>query len=132
MTHVRTSPYYPQGNGKIERWHKSLKSEGIRPKTPLSVDDARGIVEGFVDYYNNKRLHSGLGYIAPKDKLKGHEQVIFPERDKKLHKAREERRIRRMGKDSFGLKKVEQDGIILLPVGETEAGSAGEQPVRDS
>jgi putative transposase len=31
MTHVRTSPYYPQSNGKIERWHKSLKSECIRP-----------------------------------------------------------------------------------------------------
>ncbi len=31
MTHVRTSPYYPQSNGKIERWHKSLKAECIRP-----------------------------------------------------------------------------------------------------
>ena len=35
MTHVRTSPYYPQSNGKIERWHKSLKGECIRPRTPL-------------------------------------------------------------------------------------------------
>ena len=35
MTHVRTSPYYPQSNGKIERWHKSLKSECIRPATPV-------------------------------------------------------------------------------------------------
>jgi len=34
MTHVRTAPYYPQSNGKIERWHKSLKSECIRPGTP--------------------------------------------------------------------------------------------------
>src|SRR3954464_11202042 len=41
MTHVRTSPFYPQANGKIERWHKSLKSECIRPGTPLSLDDAR-------------------------------------------------------------------------------------------
>ena len=39
MTHVRTSPYYPQSNGKIERWHKSLKAECIRPGTPLSLDD---------------------------------------------------------------------------------------------
>ncbi len=36
MTHVRTSPYYPQSNGKIERWHKSLKGECIRPGTPLA------------------------------------------------------------------------------------------------
>ena len=41
MTHVRTSPYYPQSNGKIERWHKSLKGECIRPGTPLSLEDAR-------------------------------------------------------------------------------------------
>jgi putative transposase len=38
MTHVRTSPFYPQSNGKIERWHKSLKSECIRPGTPLSLE----------------------------------------------------------------------------------------------
>ena len=44
MTHVRTSPYYPQSNGKIERWHKSLKGECIRPRTPLSLDDARRLV----------------------------------------------------------------------------------------
>jgi transposase InsO family protein len=44
MTHVRTSPYYPQSNGKIERWHKSLKTECIRPKTPLCLEDARRLV----------------------------------------------------------------------------------------
>jgi len=41
MTHVRTAPFYPQSNRKIERWHKSLKGECIRPGTPLSLDDAR-------------------------------------------------------------------------------------------
>ena len=41
MTHVRTSPYYPQSNGKLERWHKSLKSECIRPGVPLTPEDAR-------------------------------------------------------------------------------------------
>ena len=44
MTHVKTSPYYPQSNGKIERWHKTLKGECIRPQTPLSLEDARRIV----------------------------------------------------------------------------------------
>ena len=41
MTHVRTSPYYPQSNGKMERWYKTLKGECIRVKTPLSLEDAR-------------------------------------------------------------------------------------------
>jgi len=49
MTHVRTSPFYPQSNGKIERWHKSLKAECIRPGTPLSLDDARRLVGEYVD-----------------------------------------------------------------------------------
>ena len=95
MTHVRTSPFYPQSNGKIERWHKSLKSECIRPKTPLSLEDAREVVNDFVDHYNNERLHSAIGYIAPKDKLEGRDKEIFAERDRKLKSARFERKLRR-------------------------------------
>jgi transposase InsO family protein len=56
MTHVRTSPYYPQSNGKIERWHKSLKGECIRPGTPLSLEDARRLVDGYAEHYNDVRL----------------------------------------------------------------------------
>jgi putative transposase len=84
MTHVRTSPYYPQSNGKIERWHKSLKSECIRPGTPLSLGDALRSVEGYVEYYNNIRLNSAIGYITPKDMVAGHQQEIHPERDRRL------------------------------------------------
>src|SRR5207247_7752915 len=63
MTHVRTSPYYPQSNGKIERWHQSLKEECIRPGTPLSLEDARRLVEGYVEHYNNVRLNSAIGLV---------------------------------------------------------------------
>ncbi len=96
MSHVRTSPYYPQSNGKIERWHQSLKRECIRPFCPLSLEDARRLVEGFVEHYNTKRLHSAIGYITPKDKMEGRERQIFAERDRKLQEARERRRQRRM------------------------------------
>ena len=95
MTHVRTSPFYPQSNGKIERWHQSLKGECIRPKTPLSLEDARRLVSQYVDHYNTVRLHSAIGYISPKDKLEGREKEIFAERDRKLNLAREERKARR-------------------------------------
>ena len=101
MTHVRTSPFYPQSNGKIERWHKSLKRECIRPKTPLSLEEAREIVKGFVDYYNNERLHSALGYIAPKDKLESRDKEIFAERDRKLEAARLERKLRRQAANNI-------------------------------
>lgn len=92
MTHVRTSPYYPQSNGKLERWHKSVKSECIRPGTPLSLEDARRLVSDYVDHYNQVRLHSAIGYVTPKDKLEGREAEIFAERDRKLEAARERRR----------------------------------------
>jgi transposase InsO family protein len=58
---VRTSPYYPQSNGKIERWHKSPKGECIRPGTPLSLEDARRLVEGCVEHDNDVRLNSAIG-----------------------------------------------------------------------
>lgn len=95
MTHVKTSPYYPQSNGKIERWHKSLKTECIRPKTPLSLEDARRVVDEFVTHYNTVRLHAAIGYVTPQDMLDGRQTQIHAERDRKLEEAREERRRRR-------------------------------------
>jgi putative transposase len=71
MTHVRTSPSYPQSNGKLERWHESLKSECIRPRTPLSLQDAKRLIQQYVDRYNNVRSHSAIGYVTPKDMLAG-------------------------------------------------------------
>jgi putative transposase len=97
MTHVRTSPYYPQSNGKIERWHKTLKTTTIRPKSPETMDEAIRVVREFVEHYNNVRLHSALGYVTPADKLAGREAVIFAERDRKLEAARERRQVRRRG-----------------------------------
>jgi putative transposase len=47
-THVRTSPYYPQSNGKIERWHGSLKAECIRPTCPSSLEEARRRIQSYV------------------------------------------------------------------------------------
>ena len=94
MTHVRTSPYYPQSNGKIERWHKSYKAECIRPATPLSLDDAKRLTAGYVVHYNCRRLHSAIGYISPQDKLQCREQLIFDARARKLHDAREQRKSR--------------------------------------
>lgn len=95
MTHVRTSPYYPQSNGKIERYHRTIKADCIRPGTPLSLEDAQRLVGHFVQEYNELRLHSALGYITPQDKLLGREQTIFAERDRKLEAAREQRRLER-------------------------------------
>jgi putative transposase len=94
-THVFTSPHYPQSNGKLERYHRTLKEQAIRPKTPLTLEDAKRVVGDFIDHYNAIRLHAGIGYIAPNDRLAGRHAAIFASRDKKLETARENRRIKR-------------------------------------
>jgi len=93
--HVLTSPHYPQSNGKLERYHRTLKEQAIRPKTPLDLADARRVVAEFVEHYNGVRLHSALGYVTPKDRLEGRHLEIYQARDRKLEAAREVRRQRR-------------------------------------
>jgi len=83
------------GNGKIERWHKTLKGDCIRVLTPLSLDDTRRIVVDYVMHYNAVRLHSAIGYITPRDKLVGREAEIFSARDRKLAEARQRRQRER-------------------------------------
>ena len=95
MTHVKTSPSYPQSNGKIERWHKSLKSECLRPRTPLSPEDARRLIQQYVDQYNTVRLHSAIGYVTPWGMLTGRQAEIHAARDRKLEEARRQRQLRR-------------------------------------
>jgi transposase InsO family protein len=106
MTHVKTSPYYPQSNGKIERFHRTLKGDCIRQQTPLSLEDARRTVANYIERYNTVRLHSAIGYITPKDKLAGRAQEIFAARDRKLAEARERRKL---------LRQAEPDGEHTAP-----------------
>ena len=94
-THVFCSPYHPQSNGKLERFHRTLKEDAIRPKTPLTLEDAKRIVGGFIDHYNTVRLHSALGYITPADRIAARHTAIFAARDKKLEAARENRKTKR-------------------------------------
>ena len=85
MTHVRTSPFYPQSNGKIERWHQSLKQECIRPLTLLTLDDARRLIQTYVERYNAVRLHSAIGYVTPQDMLLGRQAEIPAPQGRNLH-----------------------------------------------
>jgi transposase InsO family protein len=95
MTHVKTAPYYPPSNGKIERFHKTIKGDCIRTQTPLTLEDARRVVTGYVDHYNNVRLHSAIGYLTPQARLEGRDKEIFDARDRKLEQARERRKQQR-------------------------------------
>jgi len=95
MTHVRTSPYYPQSNGKQERMQGTIKKECIRERNPSTVDQAKRFVSEYVRHYNENRLHSAIGYIAPLDCLEGRSNEIFEAREGKLTAARERRKANR-------------------------------------
>src|SRR5205814_9233643 len=127
MTHVRTSPYYPQSNGKIERWHKSLKGECIRPGSPLSADDARRLIQNYVDHYNTVRLHSAIGYVTPLDRPAGRQAEIHAARDRKLEEARRQRQLRRQQTASSTFV---PDAATTTSPGATEASTAAMQPCR--
>ena len=121
MTHVRTSPYYPQSNGKLERWHKSLKSECIRPGTPLTREDALRLIQTYVDHYNTVRLHSAIGYVTPHDMLAGRQAEIHAVRDWKLEQARHQRQLRRAAESLAHF----SNATTMTSPGETEAGLQG-------
>lgn len=91
MTHVRTSPFYPQSNGKLERFHLSLKSESIRLHSLTTKDQAERVIAEYIRYYNEERLNSAIGYIAPADRLAGRHEAIHAQRDRRLEEARARR-----------------------------------------
>lgn len=104
MTHVRTSPYYPQSNGKIERWNGTVKRECIRPLCPSTLEEAKRVVAKYVDEYNTHRLHSAIQYVTPRDKLLGLDAKIWEERNLKLLEAKkkrlqihQEKRVKKLG-----------------------------------
>jgi len=112
MTHVKTSPYHPQANGKKERWFGTLKRECIRPKVPLSLEEARRIVADYVAHYNDVRLHSAIGYVTPTDRLQGRHTDIFAERDRKLVEARERRKLLRQAEHDHRQSQTQCHGTV--------------------
>jgi putative transposase len=91
LQHIRTSPSYPQSNGKIERLHRTLEEECVRTTSMISLSDARQQIENYVEHYNNHRLHSALFYLRPVDFLTGDVDNLLKVRQEKLDKASNER-----------------------------------------
>jgi len=87
LQHIKTSPSYPQSNGKIERYHRSLEEECVRTTSMINIKDAREQLAKYVDHYNNKRLHSALYYLRPVDFLNANVDELLQVRQEKLDKA---------------------------------------------
>ena len=84
MSHVKTSPYYPQSNGKLERFHRTVKAEGVRPNSPTDLEDACRILTGYIEDYNEVRLHSAIDYLPPMVRLRGEHTEWQDRRRKRL------------------------------------------------
>jgi transposase InsO family protein len=91
IKHTRTSVNHPQSNGKIERFHKTAKEESLRKMPKFTIVQMREEFGQFIEYYNTKRLHSAIGYVAPYDVINGKREEIMCKRKEKLKKGREER-----------------------------------------
>jgi len=101
IKHIFASPYHPQTNGKIERFHKSIK-EKLNLLVHESPDLLREEIRNFIDFYNKRRYHEGLKNVTPDD-------VYFGRREN----TGKTKTIK--SKDAFKQKKKKTRGKVPLP-----------------
>ncbi|QFT75541.1 Integrase core domain protein (plasmid) [Ruegeria sp. THAF33] len=92
MDHVRGAPYHPQTQGKIERWHQTLKNHILLENYYLP-GDLQQQINAFVDHYNHRRYHESLQNLTPADVYFGRGQTILKQRERIKQKTIETRRL---------------------------------------
>ncbi len=92
MSHVRGAPLHPQTQGKIERWHQTLKNR-ILLENYFLPGDLEAKIEAFVDYYNHQRYHESLNNVTPADAYFGRAEAIIQQRERIKRQTIEHRRL---------------------------------------
>ena len=92
MDHVRGAPYHPQTQGKIERWHQTLKNRILLENYYLP-DDLEAQIEAFIEHYNHQRYHESLSNLTPADVYFGRGHIVLLEREKIKRQTMEYRRL---------------------------------------
>ena len=93
MQHIRGAPYHPQTQGKIERWHQTLKNR-ILLQNYFFPGDLKAQIGTFIDYYNHHRYHESLSNLTPADVYFGRGQTILLQRERIKQQTIETRRLR--------------------------------------
>ncbi|KZL06226.1 Integrase core domain protein [Pseudovibrio sp. Ad26] len=93
MKHVRGAPYHPQTQGKIERWHQTMKNR-ILLENYYMPGDLEAQIERFVDYYNHHRYHESLSNVTPADAYFGRDMAILQNRQMIKRRTLQNRRLR--------------------------------------
>ena len=92
MGHVRGAPYHPQTQGKIERWHQTLKNR-ILLENYFLPGDLKAQIGKFISHYNHKRYHESLQNLTPADVYFGRGQSILEQRERIKQNTINERRL---------------------------------------
>jgi RNA-directed DNA polymerase len=92
MRHTRGAPYHPMTQGKIERWHQTLKNRILLENYYLP-GDLEAQIDAFVAYYNHQRYHESLDNLTPADVYFGRGQTILLERERIKRKTIQNRRL---------------------------------------
>ena len=92
MTHTRGAPYHPQTQGKIERWHQTMKNR-ILLENYFLPGDLEAHIAAFVGHYNHQRYHESLNNVTPADVYTGRGQAILLEREKTKRRTMKLRRL---------------------------------------
>ena len=92
MKNVRTSVNHPQSNGKLERFHGTIKSEAIRDMPKFTLEQIKKEIGEWIHFYNYERLHSSIDYVAPMDVIEGRRDSILSERKRKLLEGKQKRK----------------------------------------
>ena len=92
MDHVRGAPYHPQTQGKIERWHQTLKNR-ILLENYFLPGDLKAQIDTFIDHYNHHRYHESLQNLTPSDVYLGRGQQILEQRERIKQNTINERRL---------------------------------------
>lgn len=92
MAHVRGAPCHPQTQGKIERWHQTLKNRILLENYYLP-GDLEAHIRRFVDYYNHQRYHESLKNLTPADVYFGRGQAILVQRERIKRETIKQRRL---------------------------------------
>ena len=91
MWHTRGRPYHPMTQGKIERWHRSMKNV-VKLENYYSPGELKRAIGRFVTYYNERRYHESLDNVTPADMYDGRRQAIIERRQKIKQRTLERRR----------------------------------------
>ena len=92
MSHVRGAPYHPQTQGKIERWHQTLKNRVLLNNYYLPSHLEHEIGQ-FIEYYNHERYHESIKNLTPADVYFGRDKSILEKRRRIKNKTIQKRRL---------------------------------------